>query len=136
MGGIKNCSFFGVTDNDNDNYIIAKYGTETTYEANVFKNDDRQIVDHIKYKDNVVDLTESFSIEANTTIEIYFSEPIASVAQFFNINMDGNVKNIAYIDLSHFDSSSVEDTQYMFYGCSSLEEINFNNFKTSKVTKM
>ena len=34
LGGIKNCSFFGVTDNDNDNYIIAKYGTETTYEAN------------------------------------------------------------------------------------------------------
>ena len=44
--GIKNC------------YIIAKYGTETTYEANVFKNDDRQIVDHIKYKGVEIDPTQ------------------------------------------------------------------------------
>ena len=39
---------------ENENYIIAKYGTETTYgvgkKKKKFKNDKRQSVHHIKYK--------------------------------------------------------------------------------------
>ena len=121
---------------ENDNYIIVKYGNETTYGANKFKNGYKQSVEYIKYNGEEVDLTKDFTIKANTTIEIYFSEPITSLNRFFSAYEDDEPKaiNITYIDLSHFDSSSVNDTSYMFNGCSSLEEINFNNFNTLKVT--
>ena len=123
---------------ENDNYIIAKYGTTTTIGANEFKNEYRKSVDHIKYKGDKIDPAEQFTIEANTAIEIHFSEPINSLSYFFSIDYvdDPKAKAITYIDLSHFDSSLVEDTQYMFYECSSLEEIIFNNFDTSKITTM
>ena len=77
-------------------------------------------------------------IEANTNIEIYFSEPISSVKYFFasDDEYDPKAQYIKLIDLSYFDSSSVKETHYMFYQCSSLEEINFNNFYISKVTNM
>ena len=123
---------------ENDNYIIVKYGNETTYGANKFKNEYRKSVEYIKYNGEEVDLTKDFTIKANTTIEIYFSEPINSLESFFSTDEDDDPKAaaITYIDLSHFDSSSVDNTLYMFYYCSSLEEINFNNFNTSKVTTM
>ena len=123
---------------ENDNYIIVKYGTETTYGADEFKNEYRQSVDHIKYNGEEVDLTKDFTIKANTTIEIYFSEPITSLNSFFSTfeNEDPKAAAITYIDLSHFDSSSVTNMVYMFNVCSSLEEIIFNNFDTSKVTTM
>ena len=123
---------------ENDNYIIVKYGNETTYEANSFKNQYRQQIQYIKYKNKIVNTTTEFTIEENTNIEIYFSEPITSLDSFFSADKADDPKaiNIAYIDLSHFDSSSVTDIQYMFYECSFLEKINFNNFDTSKVTTM
>ena len=57
---------------ENENYIIAKYGTDTTYGANEFKNKYRQTVSHIKYKGDEIYQTTEFTIEANTFIEIYF----------------------------------------------------------------
>ena len=68
---------------ENDNYIIVKYGNETTYGANKFKNDYRESVEYIKYNGEKVDLTKDFTIKANTTIEIYFSKPITSLNCFF-----------------------------------------------------
>ena len=121
---------------ENDNYIIVKYGTKTTYEAGIFKNPHRQSVDHIKYKGKEIDQTQQFTIEANTNIEIYFSVSVTSLFGFFARYEDWNAEYITYIDLSHFDSSEVTDTEDMFCTCSSLEEINFNNFNTSKVTGM
>ena len=120
-----------------DIYIIVKYGNETTYEADEFTIiDSRKQIQYIKYKNNIIDPTTKFTIEANTTIEIYFSQPITSLYSFFDYYKDGKLGNITYIDLSHLDSSSLKDTQYMFSGCSSLEEIIFNNFDTSQVTNM
>ena len=124
----------------NSNYIRVEYGEETTYIENEFKNLFRQSIDYIKYKGHVVDLENEFTIEANTNIEIYFSEPITSLYAFFftNVQFSGDPKaaNIKLIDLSHFDSSSLINTEDMFKGCSSLEEIYFNNFDTSKVSSM
>ena len=124
----------------NSNYIRVEYGEETIYIANEFKNLFKQSVYYIKYKGHVVDLENEFTIEANTNIEIYFSEPITSLYAFFftNVQFSGDPKaaNIKLIDLSHFDSSSLINTEEMFWGCSSLEEIYFNNFDTSKVSSM
>ena len=82
FSNVKNdCSIFI----QSDNYIIVKYGTNTTYGANSFTNiDSRKQIQYIKYKDEIVNLTKQFTIEANTNIEIYFSEPITSLNSFFS----------------------------------------------------
>ena len=70
---------------ENGNYIMYKYGTNTAYGENSFtKIDSRKQIQYIKYKDEIVDLTKQFTIEANTNIEIYFSEPITSLNSFFS----------------------------------------------------
>ena len=40
------------------------------------------------------------------------------------------------IDLSNFDTLNVTDMSYMFYGCSSLVNLDLSNFDTSNVTHM
>ena len=119
------------------NYIICKYGIRTEY-PDGFQNKYRKNISYIKYRNSIVGPSETLIIEANTSIEIYFSEPITSLYGFFSagVNKDPKTQNITSIDLSHFDSSFIEDTAFMFYNCSSLEEINFENFNTSRVTSM
>ena len=46
-------------------------------------------------------------------------------------SMFSDRKNIIEIDLSKFDASSVSRMDYIFFGCSLLESINFSNFNTS-----
>ena len=126
------CSIFTQTGN----YIIVKYVNETTYGANEFTNiESRKQIQYIKYKNNIVDTKTEFTIEANTTIEIYFSEHITSLDSFFSSSNDSKAINIAYIDLSHFDSSSVNNIKYIFSGCTSLEYLDISNFNTLQVTE-
>ena len=130
--GKEDCSIF----TQSDNYIIVKYGTETTYRPSEFKNQYRQQIQYIKYEDKIVDLTQELRIEANGIIQIYLPKDITSLEKFFSKEQDENVEKIKSIDLSYLDSSTVDNTENMFYQCSSLEEINFNNFNKSKVTSM
>ena len=118
-------------------YIICKY-KETVEYKDGFQIGFREIA-FIKNETTIVLPNEKLIIEANTTIEIYFSEPITTLNGFFPGSgdiADPNSQLIKLIDFSHFNSSSLESTDYMFFECYSLEEINFNNFNTSKVTSM
>ena len=124
---------------ENENYIIAKYGKETKYNRGKFKNMYRKNVDYIMYKGEMIDPNKQFTIEENGIIQIYPSEDITSLDRFFFSSLlagDPNSYYIISIDLSHFDSSSINSLYRMFGNCSSLEEINFGNFDTSKVTDM
>ena len=118
-----------------NNYMICNYKEATEYIYG-FQNDYRENIAYIKNEDSIIGPNEKLIIKANTNIEIYFSEPTTTLSYFFSTLSDPNSKNIKLIDLSYFDSSSVKKTNYMFYGCSSLEEINFKNFNTSNVTDM
>ena len=131
------CCKYDIELKKSGNYIICKYKETTEYE-NGFQNEYRTNVSHIINKNAIVNPNEKFIIEANSTIEIHFSEPINSLRHFFMASefTDPKSQNIIFIDLSHFDSSSLEDTNSMFSQCSSLEEFNFTNFNTSKVTNM
>ena len=40
------------------------------------------------------------------------------------------------LNLNNFNSNNVRHTGGMFYGCSSLKELNLNNFNTNNVTYM
>ena len=35
------------------------------------------------------------------------------------------------LNLNNFNTNNVTDMSYMFYGCSSLKELNLNNFNTN-----
>ena len=40
------------------------------------------------------------------------------------------------LNLNNFNTNNVTDMSYMFYECSSLKELNLNNFNTNNVTNM
>ena len=69
--------------------------------------------------------------EANNKVELIWNQTITTTEEMFR-----GCSNITEIDLSNFDTSSVESMGYMFYGCSSLISINLSNLDTSKVIFM
>ena len=96
-------------------------------------------------------------------MEIYFSEPIKDLTQFFdNLNNYYNTKYLVSVDLSHFNATEVTSfmgflsncnslktfippktetnkltsMQSMFYNYMSLESLDLSNLKTEKVTNM
>ena len=40
------------------------------------------------------------------------------------------------LNLNNFNTNNVTNMSYMFYECSSLKELNLNNFNTNNVTNM
>ena len=128
---------------ENDNYITIKHNQKADYSKQSFMTlnennyeDIRQesiskiIYNGTKYEDI------NFTIEADTPLEIHFSQAIGRLRSFFDKDHYNNCEKISYVDLSHFDSSALKSTGYMFYGCSSIQEINFTNFDTSSVESM
>ena len=55
------------------------------------------------------------SLRNGNEIVIYWNKKLVSTYQMFNYCTD-----IISIDLSNFDTSSITNMRYMFYGCSSL----------------
>ena len=43
---------------------------------------------------------------------------------------------IKYLYLSNFNTNNVNNMRYMFYGCSSLKNLNILNFNSNNVTGM
>ena len=133
-------------NNTNDsNYIIAYYGKETKYnkgfiinpktdKINIFRTNISYIF--IDNKNTKYNGTDKLNINSGSKIEIYFSFPVVSLEDFFNSYSDPNAVNIISIDLSNFDSSLLNNTEYMFNRCYSLESIDFSNFDTSLITTM
>ena len=81
-------------------------------------------------------------IEKNDIIEIHFLNPPHNLSSFFSFFDLSDVskdllgdKNIISVDFSYFNSSLVENMAYMFQNAS-IEEIEFSNFDTSKVSDM
>ena len=104
-----------------------------------FINDEIQIRNNISFiikQNSLLKKNESFSIEANSSIDIIFTNPITTLESFFNGNYDLYSGSISYVDLSHFDASLVTRTYQMFKDCISLKEINFTNFQTSSIKMM
>ena len=114
------------------NYIDIIFGEKTTYSGG-FTNFDIHnkgisdiYVNGIRYGP-----TDKITIPANLCFKLCFDDTITSLSEFFNSNKDNNLKNMKSVDLSHFDSSSITSVRNMFKDCTSLESINFANFKTT-----
>ena len=50
--------------------------------------------------------------------------------------MFSGCSSLKEINLNNFNTNNVTNMSYMFYGCSSLKELNLNNFNTYNVTNM
>ena len=118
-----------------NNSIIVKYNKETNYK-NGFQNDQRRGIHYIINNDLIFNSTDPLIIKENNSIEIHYLNRISSLSSYFDKRYDNNVLNIISVDFSHFNSSLLKNTSYLFYECSSLKEINFTNFRTSLVNNM
>ena len=115
---------------DSNNFIIVKYNNKTKY-ASGFTNANcpsRNEITYIINQDSIFLSDDPLIIEANTLIQIHFNSTISSMENFFNSDFDPNSQKIIYIDLSHFNSSLVNNTKNMLYNCSSLEYLDISNF--------
>ena len=123
--------------NNYDSYIILKFNEDCSY-SNGFKNNYRNDISYIINKESNARITSEEKLEINKDfgIEIHFSSPVISLAYFFHLNYDKNMQFLESVDFTNFDSSSVTNMNWLFYGCNSLKSIVFSNFKTNKVTSM
>ena len=130
------CSFNAETEMcESDNYITLYYNQDSYYE-NGFKNENRNYINFINYNNSTIIDTIELNILAGTKLEIHFTSPVTSMENFFSQENDNNMINVVSIDLSHFDSSSVENMGSMFSGCNLLEDVDLSNFNTTKVINM
>ena len=130
------CSFNAETEMcESDNYITLYFNQDCYYE-NGFKNDNRNNINFINYDGSTVTDSTELNILAGTTLEMHFTSPVTSMEKFFAQENDNNMANVVSIDLSHFDSSSVENMGSMFSGCNLLGNIDLSNFDTTKVINM
>ena len=83
-----------------------------------------------KRKNNVACSYNFDDIEGGNTVKLIWNNPIKNCEHMFNYCYD-----IKEIDLSHFDSSRVTNTNSMFYGCS-ITSLDLSNFDTSLVENM
>ena len=129
-----------------DNYMIIKYNQDADYSKQSFKTQYNKenkedygtradYISEIIYNEKSNEDID-FTIEADKLLEINFSEAIDDLSSFFSNYYDKNCEKISYVDLSNFDSSSLQYTEYMFYECSSIQKINFENFNTESVINM
>ena len=130
----RKCCYYNILDKmcESDNYIIVYYGKKSEYK-NGFINKYRDNISFIinGYYNNILGSNEELIIKEGCKIELYFNSLMTSLESFFDYNHDINAGKIKYIDFSHFNSSLITDMSKAFSGCTSLESINFNNFKFS-----
>ena len=81
-------------------------------------------------KKNYVNYEYDFINDINNVILIW-NDPVNNIQPLFY-----GCSNITEVDLSHFDSSSLENTGRLFQFCSSLTYVNFTNFNTEHVEYM
>ena len=119
------------------NYITIKYDQQAYFLSSITTNQFNNKISKIIQGANNYRIEDQFTINANMPFEIHFSNPIESMENFFFIFNRGQSNNrIYWVDLSKFDTTSLENIKGMFNGCSNLKEVDFSNFKTSKVKNM
>ena len=106
---------------------IEKNGINKIYNPNIIKPDEI----YINGKNHTESIYEYNFTEKNNDIILVYYEDINSTFELFK-----DCYNITEIDLSHFNSSLVNDMSSMFAGCSALKSLYLSNLDISKVEKM
>ena len=117
---------------ESNNYIIIKFKDTVNYTSGFINEDctSRNKISHIIYQDSIFGAynTGPLIFEANNQIEIHFPEPIDSLENIFNCELDINSKSINYVDFSNFNSSLVNNINNMLHNCPSIEYLDISNF--------
>ena len=121
-------------EENSDNYIILHFNYHSEFTKG-FKNEYRN-VSLIKYMFKEYAPTDELFLAKGDKIEIHFAEPIETFEHFFDASYDKNMEFVEIIDFNYFDSSSLNNMNYLFAGCKSLKSIEFGDFTTKKVTTM
>ena len=142
---IEDCCYFNIDNNtcESSNFIILYFEKETIYEkgfigdneGNTIRGDEIDFIingEHsIKYK-----VTDKLIIKKGKKIEIYFKPGITNLENYFSVSKDSNMENVASMDLTHFNTSSVTNMASIFNGCLSLKSIVLYDIDTSSVEDM
>ena len=117
-----------IDNNENNNYIIGEFDInednqdvriinsyEQFYKENYFLKYEKEYENEKEIKDNC---------------EIRINNEIIPFSYFYKFNKKGKYK------IKYTFKNNTKNTNFMFYGCSSLKEINLSNFNTNNVTNM
>ena len=117
-----------IDNNENNNYIIGEFDInkdnqdvriinsyEQFYKENDFLKYEKEYENEKEIKDNC---------------EIRINNEIIPFSYFYKFNKKGKYK------IKYTFKNNTKNTNFMFYGCSSLKEINLSNFNTNNVTSM
>ena len=154
---IRKCCYFDMSTDEciSSNYILIKYGINTIYEngfgldeskiemINEFRNkSDSYFIINRDYN-KTLNSKDKLNIIAGKQLGIYFLSNVTTIENYFNSEIDTNAKYIVSVDLSHFNSSNVDNMAKLFYGCESLQSVSTIGsaedslyFDTSLVTNM
>ena len=117
-----------IDNNENNNYIIGEFDInednqdvriinsyEQFYKENYFLKYEKEYENEKEIKDNC---------------EIRINNEIIPFSYFHKFNKKGKYK------IKYTFKNNTKNTNFMFYKCSSLKEINLSNFNTNNVTNM
>ena len=113
------------------NYVTLILNEEVTTDIKIKTTITKIIINGEEQKE----LTQKITFQKDTEIQVHYGI-ITDGSRLFS-DIDYSIRRkIVSVDLSKFDSSNLETTSGMFFGCFSLKSIDFSNFDTSKVTDM
>ena len=118
-----------------NNYIILYFEEDVNYYGN-FINQYRKNINYINNENTTIKGNEKFTIKAYSKLEIHILSNIISLSHFFNSLYDFNCEKIISIDLSHLNTSLVQEINHIFFGCVSLKSINLSNTDSAQLTTM
>jgi surface protein len=155
----RKCCYFDISTDEciSSNYILITYGKNTIYENGFGYNtvgsgwggpedfrgkSDSYFIINRDYNKKLNKESKLYII-AGKQLGIYFLSNFMTMERYFDSSYDPNVKNITSIDLSHFNSTNVNNMKCLFRGCELLQSINTINtaedsiyFDTSLVENM
>ena len=125
---------------DYQSYITITYREKINYDHGFLCYDGyeyRNEISYIIYKNKRNEADKHLTFLDNTPVQLHFNKSIKSLRRFFDSYWcDEKSKKINSVDLSHFDSSLLESSDSMFYGCTSLESIDLSNFNAPLLANM
>ena len=72
----------------------------------------------------IIDRKTTFTVKSNTKLEVHFNQTITTLQRFLDASKDERFVCLVLADFGHFDTSSVDNMNYMFYQCFALKYLN------------
>ena len=116
-----------------DNDFVSKYlGAGLIYKkVNYSEN-----ISFLSLNDVEAQKNRKIIIKGGSKLEIFFSSPLTSLDNFFDLDNVNYAANIMSVDFSHLDVSNLNSINYLFNKCNSLKSVNFSNFNKAAITNM